>query len=139
MCKSQAAAYLVWSVLTFAGTRIFDCSQYLIDTGLNDSVAIMKLPPLNLSNNKAISPNWVHVHMNYLASLEYMITRWTEKIFKSHYRMQVVSSFWRNEAGRPSQDKVQSQKCGAKIRRIYTDRTMQVAIKFLDAFMVSSM
>lgn len=42
-------------------------------------------------------------------------------------------------AGGPSQDKVQLQGCGAKIRRIYTHRTMQVAMRFLDAFMVSTM
>lgn len=49
--------------MAFAGNKIFDCSQYLIDMGLNYSVAAM-IPPLGVSNNEAFSPNEVQVHMN---------------------------------------------------------------------------
>lgn len=47
----------LWSVAAFAGSKIFDCSQYLIDTGMNNSVAAVELSPLNLSSYEVISPN----------------------------------------------------------------------------------
>lgn len=47
----------VGSLAAFAGSNIFDCSQYLIDTGMNKCVAAVELPPLKISSNEAIAPN----------------------------------------------------------------------------------
>lgn len=37
----------LWSVVAFAGSKSFDGSQYLIDTSINNPVAVMGLPLLN--------------------------------------------------------------------------------------------
>lgn len=49
----------LWSVAAFAGSNIFDCSQYLIDIGMKNSVAAVELPPLNISSNEAMNSNQV--------------------------------------------------------------------------------
>lgn len=37
----------LWSVVAFAGSKFFDGSQYLIDTGINNPEAVLGLPLLN--------------------------------------------------------------------------------------------